>query len=389
MHAVSDTVPTKIADHSAALRHAVDAAIRPLMTTYAVPGIAVAVTIDGRASFFNYGLANLATAAPVRETTLFEVGSISKTFTATLGAYAQALGALSLDDHPGQYLAALKGRPIDLATLQQLATYTAGGLPLQFPDAVKNDAAMIDYFRDWQPAAAPGAQRLYSNPSIGLFGLVTARALQRDFAEVMQTTLLPKLGLQHTFLQVPKSAAATYAWGYNKANQPTRVSPGVFDAQAYGIKSSSADVLRFVQANIAPDTLERPVMQAVRATQLVRYRSGALEQGLGWEQYPYPVTLAQLLEGNGEAMLYDANAARAVAQPPPANLAARPSKLFNKTGSTNGFGAYVAFVPAARIGVVLLANKSYPIAARVTAAHAILAELARQSSGATGSVPSK
>jgi beta-lactamase class C len=67
-------------------------------------------------------------------------------------------------------------------------------------------------------------------------------------------------------------------------------------------------------------------------------------------------------------MLFEANRAMKL------NPALRPNDdvLINKTGSTNGFGAYAAFVPAKKIGVVLLANKSYPIVARVTAAHQIL-----------------
>ncbi|WP_083209080.1 serine hydrolase [Mycobacterium syngnathidarum] len=66
-------------------------------------------------------------------------------------------------------------------------------------------------------------------------------------------------------------------------------------------------------------------------------------------------------------------------QPNPATpLTPRPTgspTLFNKTGSTDGFGAYAVFVPDKRIGLVMLANKNYPITARVTAAHAVLQQL--------------
>ncbi len=49
--------------------------------------------------------------------------------------------------------------------------------------------------------------------------------------------------------------------------------------------------------------------------------------------------------------------------------------LFNKTGSTAGFGAYAAFVPHERIGVVILSNRNWPNADRVRAVHAILTAL--------------
>lgn len=118
------------ASHAAAditaLRSTVDAAMRPLMEKYDVPGIAVAVTVDGQPHFFSYGLASREDSKAVDENTLFELGSVSKTFNATLAAYAQAQGRLALDDHPAKYLPELKGSAIDQASLLQLGTYSAG-----------------------------------------------------------------------------------------------------------------------------------------------------------------------------------------------------------------------------------------------------------------------
>lgn len=87
-------MPAAAVPDVAVLRAVVDAAIRPVMAQHNVPGLAVAVTVDGQALFFNYGVTSRETNEPVSEATIFELGSVSKTFTATLALYAQALGKL-------------------------------------------------------------------------------------------------------------------------------------------------------------------------------------------------------------------------------------------------------------------------------------------------------
>ena len=365
---------TQAADSPAHIAAAVDHAFRPLLEEYDVPGIAVAVTVDGDQYFFNYGVASKESKTPVTKDTLFELGSISKTFTATFAAYAQALGKMSFEDHPGKYLPQLRGSAIDKASLLNLGTYTAGGLPLQLPGSVTNNAAMATYFRQWKPSDAPGAQRRYSNPSIGLFGHVAGLAMQGNFADLAETEIFSKLGLSHSYIRVPKAAIATYAWGHTKAGKPIRMSPGVFDAEAYGVKSSAADMIRFVEVNIRPESLEPPLRRAVEGTHIGYFKVGEMVQGLGWEQYPYPIALDKLLAGNATRMAMEAQPATQLTPP---QVPSAPT-LFNKTGSTNGFGAYVAFVPAKKIGIVMLANKNVPIPARVTAAHAVLERLASE-----------
>jgi len=357
---------------TAQVRTAADRAIRPVMEEYGVPGMAVAVTVGGRAMFFNYGLASKEEGTPVTEHTLFELGSISKTFAATLALLAQAQGKLSLGDHPGKYLPSLKGGAIDRATLLHLGTYTAGGLPLQFPDGLAGERGMLAWFGAWKADAAPGAQRRYSNPSIGLLGHATAAALGSGVGEALERQLFPALGLRESHVLVPQGEMGRYAWGYDQNGAPVRVSRAVADAQTYGVKSSAADMIRYLEANIAPDRLEGPVRRALQGTQAGYFHVGEMVQGLGWEQYRPPVSLERLLAGNAATIIFEPHPAMPLAQ---AMRAAPPGTLFNKTGSTRGFGAYAAFVPSQRIGIVILANKNYPIPARVKAAHALLAAL--------------
>jgi beta-lactamase class C len=79
-----------------------------------------------------------------------------------------------------------------------------------------------------------------------------------------------------------------------------------------------------------------------------------------------------LLDGNAPEIIF--NATPVTQLKPPGQP--HDDVWINKTGSTNGFGAYVAFVPEKRLGIVILANKNYPIADRVTAAYQILRSLA-------------
>lgn len=355
----------------ARLDSAVNQTIQPLLKEYAIPGMAVAVTWRGKHYFYNFGLASKEGAVAVTQQTLFELGSVSKTFAATLAAYAQATGALSLDDKAARYLPPLAGGKFDNISLLNLGTYTAGGLPLQFPDEVGNDEQMVSYFQRWQPEYAPGTHRRYSNPSLGLFGYLTARAMGDSYSTLVEQRLLPPLGLQHTYIRVPQAQMKHYAYGYNKQDNAVRVNPGVLDAEAYGVKSSAQDMIKFVDDNINPAGLSAPLQQAIRLTQSGYFKLGAMVQGLGWEHYAYPVTLDQLLAGNSAQVAYQTNPVEALTPPQPPQAAS----FFNKTGSTNGFGAYVAFIPAKQLGIVLLANRNYPNDARIKAAYRILQAL--------------
>lgn len=354
------------------IEHVVHGVIGPVMEKNRVPGVSVAVTAQGRRSFFHYGVASKESGQSVTEDTLFEIGSLSKTFTATLGGLAWVRGALVFSDKASKYLPALAGSSFDKISLLDLATYTAGGLPLQFPYNVTDQDQMMAYFKRWRPVYTPGTRRLYSNVSVGLFGYLTARSMSVPFDDLMEQQLFPALGLTRTYFRVPRDQIGNYACGYTNDDKPIRVRPGVLDTEAYGVKTTATDMIRFVEANIDSAGLDNTLRRAIAATHTGYDKVGDMTQALGWEMYAYPTELERLLAGNSAAMVLSAHRVTRITPP----LPPRRDVLINKTGSTNGFGAYAAFVPERRVGIVILANRNFPIGDKVTAAYAILASLA-------------
>ncbi|MGI3094836.1 class C beta-lactamase [Vibrio diabolicus] len=357
---------------SSQLKSVVDECAKGLMNEYDIPGLAVAVTIDGKRYFYNYGFADESKGSLVTNDTIFELGSISKTFAATLTGYAQEKGKLNMDDKVKDYIPELENSILGNTKLVHVATYTAGGLPLQFPSEVTNDAEMMQYYKTWKPEYEAGTKRKYSNPSIGLFGYIGALSMKSDYTEMIETLILPKLGMTNTFVDVPKDKLNNYAFGYSSEGKPVRVNPGILDAQAYGIKSTSLDMLQYIEANMGQAQLNTDIENALERTHTKYFDTDTFTQAVGWEGYNYPVSLSQLLKGNSSDVILNA-------KPVQASESGTLGRdvWYNKTGSTGGFGAYVAYVPSEKIGIVILANKNYPNAERVEAAYNIISSVVK------------
>ncbi|WP_256583997.1 class C beta-lactamase [Pseudomonas sp. SDI] len=347
------------------------AAIR-VMQQHNIPGLAVGVTLEGQQHFYNFGQADKASGQAVTSDTLFEVGSVSKTLTATATAYAQVTGKLELGAPVAHYLPQFKDTAFGNLSVLNLATHTSGGFPLQVPDAVSDDAQLTRYLRQWQPAHTPGSYRTYANPSIGMMAVVAAQSLGQAFRPLMEQQVYPQLGMSSTYIRVPQTQMARYAWGYDKTGAAVRVGPGVLADEAYGMKTTARDLLRFVEVNLGAPVANQALAQAVQLTHTGYFDTGNMVQDLVWEQYAYPVAVQTLVDGNANTWALESHPVRALTPP----LAPQQAVWINKTGATNGFGAYVAFVPAKQMGIVLLANSNYPNEQRVRLAHEILSALA-------------
>jgi beta-lactamase class C len=361
---VADDPQTKI-------KGIVDRAVQPVMLNFSIAGMTVGLTLSGKQYVFNYGVASRTTKKPVTNNTLFEVGSISKTFTATLASYAQGAGNLSLADKTSKYLPSQEKSKFGDVTLLNLGTHTSGGFPLQLPESIRNEDELMKYLEAWQPRYTPGTYRTYANPSIGMLGLITAKSMGADFVELMQEHVFSPLGLNNTYIDVPKAKMADYAVGYTEEGDATRAGADVLSAETYGVKTTASDMLRFIEANLNAGSANDPLEHAILDTHTAYFTAGVMTQDLIWEQYSYPVDLKALLEGNSPAMIFKATPVTEITPP----SQPREDVWLNKTGSTNGFGAYVAFIPVKHFGIVIFANKSFPIDQRVTIAYQILTQL--------------
>ena len=105
-----------------------------------------------------------------------------------------------------------------------------------------------------------------------------------------------------------------------------------------------------------------------------------MTRGLGWEAYDWPISLKRLQAGNSTPMALQPHRIARL----PAPQALEGQRLLNKTGSTNGFGAWRGVRPGPRPGTGDPANRNYPNAERVKIAYAILSGLEQQ-----GKVPLK
>ncbi len=168
----------------------------------------------------------------------------------------------------------------------------------------------------------------------------------------MREHVLTPLSLNDTFYSIPQTAMARYAQGQTRDGRSARIAQAVLATEAYGLRITASDLLRWVEAQLGLVPAPGGLVQALRTTQAGQLRVGPMTQGAIWEWYVPPLSERDVLEGNGDAMVFKPNRGMPLdGIPPPAGA------LVNKTGGTNGFSAYAAFIAEREIGLVILANR--------------------------------
>jgi CubicO group peptidase (beta-lactamase class C family) len=302
-------------------------------------GLAISLLHCGQESLILRGIANRENRRQVAPDTVFEIGSVSKTLTSLLLAYAVTEGRLALDDDVRRHL---PGRFEDLqwhdgtpVTLGQLAD-TTSGLPDYLPDPAPilrlppdqqteaasellqgygNDALLHD-LKQVRLRYRPGTQAAHSNVAAQLLGLILARTYGKPFPEVLLDKIEKPAGMRDGAALAPESRTGA---GYDDRHRMMPPYRGESLMAAGGLRYSAQDMARYLHLLLAPGD------RAVQLSQKARFAEAADRQiAFNW----------------------------VISTPRPG------LRKYRLSGGTFGSSSYVEFYPSLGYGVALMANRA-------------------------------
>ncbi len=237
------------------LRH--EAALRRIglyaaehLRVHRLPGMTMAVAgPDGLDAVITLGFSDLERLEPVKPEHLFQIGSISKSFTAAMIHQLAAEGKLGLDDRIEQHLKGLplpEGAPI---TLNQLLCH-ASGLPEDVPYFPQSPDGRL-----WV-GFTPGSAWSYSNLGYALLGRIVEAKDGRPLAASLEARIFKPLGMARSKGALYPSDHAEFAIGYAQSDPDADYDPGIslspapFETLTVGsgsVGASPADMIRWIR----------------------------------------------------------------------------------------------------------------------------------------------
>lgn len=325
--AASVAAPTKTLASDAAIL----ALIRQRVDEKRSAGIVIGVLdADGRSRIVAYG--DPGPGQPALDgSSVFEIGSISKVFTATVLAELVQEGKVRLDDPAQKYLpgsAHLPSRDNKVITLGNLAEQNSGlpRMPGNFkpadatnPYADYSVQQMYDFLSSYQLPRDPGAEFEYSNLGVGLLGHLLSRATGTSYEELERTRVWAPLGMTNTAITLTPWMKAHLALGHDEQGHvvPNWDLPTLAGAGA--IRSTTSDMLKFLEANLHSE--RGALQQAMAFAQKDRAPAGNMRIGLNWF-----------------------------------TTYAGTDTIVWHNGGTGGYRTFIGFEPSRKVGVVVMTN---------------------------------
>ena len=303
--------------------------IEPYIDHEMTKGISIGIYNKGQISFQNYGICSDKNPIPPTNQAIYEIGSITKTFTTAVLAQMVQEGKVNYSDPMSKYLPkGITNWSTDTVsiTLEELATHHSG-LPrladnkivkrlLHLDNPYKNYTMddLYEFLKSYTPK--PEAQRevVYSNLGMGILGNILASIDQTSYEEMIRKRILQPLNMTNTFIDASNKTMIT---GHNGFGQPTSPWDLPTYAGAGALRSNTEDMMKYLIANIQ-DKAPFSETHAPRAT----YEDGA-EIGLAWGIRKY---------NDGDLILR------------------------SHSGGTGGFRTSIVFSKEQQIGIIVMSN---------------------------------
>lgn len=310
--------------------------VAPMVSSVDLPaGVAVGVYQRGATTFYHFGVRDR-DRNPVDERTIFEIGSVTKTFSAALLAEAVDAGRIDLNGSIVPHLP--KGLTLQAAaeaiTPLELATFTSG-LPDDPPDLPRRISlrgikhyTKADFFRflsRWSPDGPLPAPYLYSNVGVGLLGFIVAGTIEGWKQQVRERITGP-LSMVDTVVEPSDEQQSRLAQGFRKNGKPAPPWPVFAWAAAGALRSTSHDLVAYLKAQLGHGNAPADLIKAMALTHQPHFRISPKRpryQALTW---------VVVESGDGSVLFKD--------------------------GGTAGFSSFVGFSPDKDLGLVILANWS-------------------------------
>ena len=319
------------------LQEKVDPLAQPLVDDGAVVGMVIGIVKGDEAQILAYGETKKGSKELPAADSVYEIGSVTKVFTGILLADAVRQEKVALDDPLQRYVPRdvtvpkVDGQPI---TLRHLATHTSGlpRMPGNFRPADPSQP-YVDYDRrklfaflsEVKLPRAPGKYE-YSNYAMGTLGVALADRWQRSYEEALWERILKPLELNDTRITLNDATRKRMVPGYNADLKEEPAWDFNAFAGAGAIRSTAADMVKFIQANLREN--QSPVTLALADARVKQpHPKNGQQMALGWH-----------IAGDGVTRWHN--------------------------GMTGGYHSWLSIIPDHGIGVVVLSNTA---TTRVTA----------------------
>jgi serine-type D-Ala-D-Ala carboxypeptidase/endopeptidase len=292
--------------------------------------LVVAVVDGDRSEVYSFG--KLDNGKQPDSDTLFEIGSVTKTFTALLLAEQVTAGKLKLDTPvaallPGFTIPSRNGKTV---TLENLAEQHSGlpRLPSNFDPADASDP-YVDYGDDKLKAFLagyvlprdPGSKYEYSNLGVGLLGYALARQADTSYETLLKQRIFEPLGMRSSTVTLDDASRTRVAGGHDEDGKAVGNWHLNAFAAAGGISSTGADMLRYLKANMG--LLNSPLYPPMQLAHMPRTDGPKADERIGLVWMTKHSTTGDIIWHNG---------------------------------MTGGYASFIGFTADRKHGVVVLTN---------------------------------